>query len=430
VELPFREIWAVDFEFMSDPGDRPFPLCLVARELRTGRLIRQWRDEFGPKPPYPTDRNSLFLAYFASAELGCHLALGWPLPERVLDLYAEFRNKINGWPAPFGYGLPGAMRSHGLDGMAVEDKAAMRALILRGGHNVTERAAILDYCQADVDGLAALLPRMLSSITKSPQGPGRALLRGRFMGAVAKMEHVGIPVDRNMLDRLRQNWAAIKAELVAEIDRDYGVYDGAVFREARFADLLAGRGIPWPRLESGRLDLKDDTFREMARAHPEIAPLRELRHALGELRLTDLAVGHEGRNRVLISPFSSKTGRNQPSNSKYVFGPAVWLRSLIKPDPGRVLVYLDWRQQEVCVRRGAVKGPGPTRSRAIRRRVSLIRESRQAGAVGRNQGKPPERPRPMQGRRTRRELRDGRAGPSPTDRHVHSRRPGTAGTAP
>ena len=29
---------------------------------------------------------------YASAELGCHLALGWPLPDNVLDLYVEFRN--------------------------------------------------------------------------------------------------------------------------------------------------------------------------------------------------------------------------------------------------------------------------------------------------------------------------------------------------
>jgi hypothetical protein len=28
---------------------------------------------------------------------------------------------------------------------------------------------------------------------------------------------------------------------------------------------LANKGIPWPLLESGRLDLSDDTFRQMAK---------------------------------------------------------------------------------------------------------------------------------------------------------------------
>jgi hypothetical protein len=69
----------------------------------------------------------------------------------------------------------------------------------------------------------------------------------------------------------------------------------------------------------------------MAKAHPQVSPMRELRSALSELRLNDLAVGCDGRNRTILSAFRSRTGRNQPSNSKFIFGPSVWLRSLIKP---------------------------------------------------------------------------------------------------
>src|ERR1035437_4713312 len=35
--LPFREIWVVDFEFGSKPGENPEPVCLVAWELKSGR---------------------------------------------------------------------------------------------------------------------------------------------------------------------------------------------------------------------------------------------------------------------------------------------------------------------------------------------------------------------------------------------------------
>ena len=73
-------------------------MCLVAWELKSGRKIQLWRDQFGPTPPYTTDANALFVAYYASAEIGCHLALGWPVPERVLDLFTEFRNHTNGCP--------------------------------------------------------------------------------------------------------------------------------------------------------------------------------------------------------------------------------------------------------------------------------------------------------------------------------------------
>jgi hypothetical protein len=85
----------------------------------------------------------------------------------------------------------------------------------------------------------------------------------------------------------------------------------------------------------------------MARAFPQVSPLRELRSSLAELRLNDLAVGWvDGRNRTILSAFRARSGRNAPSNSKFIFGPSVWLRGLIKPPPSHAVAYVDWRQQE------------------------------------------------------------------------------------
>ena len=36
----FREIWAVDFEYYGNPGDRPSPVCLVACELKNGQKLK------------------------------------------------------------------------------------------------------------------------------------------------------------------------------------------------------------------------------------------------------------------------------------------------------------------------------------------------------------------------------------------------------
>ena len=126
----------------------------------------------------------------------------------------------------------------------------------------------------------------------------------------------------------------------------HGVYDGRSFRADRWARLLVRNDIPWPTLESGQLDLSDDTFREMAKVHPLVSPYRELRSSLSDLRLNDLAVGRDDRNRTILSAFRARTGRNQPSNSKFIFGPSVWLRGLIKPPPGHGVAYIDWSQQE------------------------------------------------------------------------------------
>src|SRR5262249_33579311 len=145
---------------------------------------------------------------------------------------------------------------------------------------------------------------------------------------------------------LRQHWAAIQDKLIQRIDADYGVFDGRTFKHDRFEMWLARVGIPWRRLDNGKLDLSDDAFRQMARIYPAGAPLRELRSSLAELRLNDLAVGHDGRNRWLLSPFGARSSRNTPSNSKFIFGPSVWIRSLIKPPRCMAVAYIDYEQQE------------------------------------------------------------------------------------
>jgi DNA polymerase I len=371
----FTQAWAVDFEFKAEPGERPVPICLVARELHSGRLIRLWRDDMRREPPYPTAPDALFVAYYASAELGCHAALGWPMPARILDLFAEFRCATNGLPTPNGAGLLGALTYHGLDAIGATEKAEMRDLILHGGAwTERERAAILDYCQSDVDALARLLPVMSPSIDLP-----RALVRGRYMAAVARMEHAGVPVDVSMLDRLRGNWDGIKDQLIAAVDADYGVFDGRTLRVERFARWLAKTGIPWPRLPSGQLCLHDDTFRQAARAHPAVAPLRELRVSLAGMRLADLAVGRDERNRTLLSPFRARTGRNQPSNSKFIFGPSAWLRGLIKPPPGHGVAYLDYKQQEFGI--AAALSDDTAMQEAYRSGDPYLAFAKQAGAV-------------------------------------------------
>ena len=222
----------------------------------------------------------MFVAYFDSAEFGCFLALGWPFPERIVDLFCEFRAETNGTMPAHGNGLIGALLHYSLPAMGAEEKAAMRDLILRGGPwDAGERADILAYCEEDVLALARLLPAMLPAITSSSQRLGWALLRGRYMAAVARMEWNGVPIDVSTLERLREFWQVIADQLIEEVDRDFNVYDGRSFRAERFERYLTRNGIPWPRLKSGALALDDDTFRQQAKAYPMIAPLRELRHA-------------------------------------------------------------------------------------------------------------------------------------------------------
>lgn len=348
--LPFSEVWCLDFEFISDPGTNPVPVCLVARDLVSGRVLRLWQDQLGDRLPFRVDESALFVAYYASAEVGCFLELGWPVPARVLDLYAEFRNETNGLSLPAGRGLLGALSYHHLTGITKDEKKSGRDLVMRGGPwSDAERREVLDYCQTDVDALGPLLERMVPHIRKNQRGLGQALLRGRYTVAVARMERTGVPIDTGTLSRLRDGWEGIKADLVQEVDQAYHVYEETTFKAGLFAGWLADRDITWPRLDSGALALDGDTFRDMAKRYPELEPLKELRHSLGQLRLNDLAVGPDGRNRTLLSPFGAATGRNLPSSSRFIFGPSTWIRGLIQPQEGLAVAYLDWSSQEVWI---------------------------------------------------------------------------------
>jgi DNA polymerase-1 len=340
-------VFLIDFEFRPEngrDGNTPEPVCLVVKDFLSGVTSRYWKDDIHSRSsaPFSVGLDALCVAYFASAEMDCFLKLGWQLPENVLDLYVEFRCLTNGITPPNGAGLLGALLYFGLPTIAAQHKDAMRDLTLRGGPwTEQEQIDLLVYCETDVVALELLLPAMMPTLDLP-----RALMRGRYMKAVSHMHATGTPIDTQMQLEIATYWDQIQDALIEEIDASYGVFEGRTFKAKNWADYLQKEGIAWPRLATGRLELTDDTFKQMARIYPKVAPIRELRSALSEMRLSNITVGDDGRNRCLLSPFASKTGRNQPSNSRFIFGPSVWLRGLIKPSEGYCLVYIDYSQQE------------------------------------------------------------------------------------
>jgi hypothetical protein len=270
----------------------------------------------------------------------------------------------------------GALAYYGLNAMEAVEKEAMRELALRGGPwSAEERNALLSYCESDVLALSRLLAAMEPAIDFA-----RAVAcRGRYMKAVARMESAGVPIDTKTLERLSNGWESIQDRLIEEVDHRFGVFDGRTFKADRWEKWVAQNDIAWPRLDSGALALDDDTFREMARSSADVALMRELRHALSRLRLSDLVVGTDGRNRTLLTPFRARTSRNQPSTSRFIFGPATWLRSLIKPELGRAVAYVDWSQQEFGI--AAFLSGDPAMMEAYRSGDPYLAFAKQSGLV-------------------------------------------------
>jgi DNA polymerase I len=351
-DLPFEEIWPWDFEFVSQPGERPDVVCLAAHELRSGRTLRLWRDELGEQPPFSTDDDVLFVSFVANAECACHLALGWPVPANVLDLSPAFRNLTNGRSTPEGKGLLGALRYYLLDTISAKHKDAMQKRVMQGWpFTPVEREKILQYCYDDVDALVRLLPKILAEIDLDVE-----LYHGEFAAVSALMEHYGVPIDMEIFPQLvdKAIWSAVRDNMVPTVDAKYGVYVRSAagewsFNLERFEAYCVREGIVWPRLESGKLNLQRKTFENMSKGRPELEDLRQLRHTRDKMRKIKLAVGADGRNRTVLWPFKSKTSRTQPKAAQWIFSPAVWLRSSIKPGPGMAVAYIDYSSKEFLI---------------------------------------------------------------------------------
>jgi hypothetical protein len=363
--LPYSEIWAVDTEYYPGPGlahggrdgDAITPLSLAAVELRSGRTITLWQDELGLFTPYRLDPDVLFVAYMLTAELGFHRARGWGRPANAIDAYVEFRHLVNDARVKSGdrpkgfYSLAGAARHFKVSEIDLAHKDDMRDRII-AGPPYTERHAIQAYNLDDALKLAEVFKKLVPTIPSWPH----ALFRGEVCWAFSGQEHRGVPLDPASIDRIENHWVDVDLDLVRTVDRQYDVYDivdGVPhFRNERFHNGYRRRhNIPWQRhRESGEYDMRASVFRDMALTYPQLEDLHALRSIRSQMRANaKLAVGGDYRNRTLLGPYGTKTGRCAWSTTKFIFGPSRGLRHAIAPPPGAALIHRDYKQEEVRI---------------------------------------------------------------------------------
>jgi DNA polymerase I len=372
----FEEKWVVDYEFYTSPQNLPVPICYCAYEINSGKAIKKWieggKDK---KPEYSTTDNSLFIAFGASAEMGCHIVLDYPIPLYIVDLYSEFKNITNGRYTAHGHNIIGACFMYGIKDTDAILKKTMRTRIIAGPpYNDDEKEKIMDYCMKDVE----MTIKLFDAMKKDIDFP-RSLYRGRYIHAIAQMENYGIPIDMESLNILKLHWEKVKDKLIQKIDANYRVYEGQVFKMENFYNFLLNNNIPWQLTEKGHLRTDEEFMEDMAKAYPVLKDLVDLKHSLSQFKLNDLSIGSDGRNRVWLNPFGSRTGRNQPSSAGFIFGNSVWLRNLIKPQPGHSISYCDYEQQEIGI--GAKLSGDENLIKAYRSGDPYISFAQMAGAL-------------------------------------------------
>ncbi|MDQ8191573.1 DNA polymerase [Roseibacillus persicicus] len=337
--------YSIDFEFSSRAGENPKPWCVAWHCLETGNEGTLWLGSAPVVSPFPAE--FCMIAHYALAELACFLELGWPLPVGVIDTLAEART-VEGQVVHTGgsWALLAVATRYGIATMSSDHKSEMRELAMGDQVPAERRQDLMEYCLEDVrTGLAVF--RALEPSIHLPE----AWLRGRYLKSLAHVERRGIPIDVDLVERLRKKGPEIREAAWTQARHEY---PGVIADEGSFSSMAwlrwcANVGIPWPRLPSGAPALDSDTFKRMSDRYPSVRTMTYARKFRSQGRTFDFPLGADGRLRCLLSPFGSDTGRNQPSNSRFIFGASAWMRSVIAAPKGKVLAYIDYSSEEVGV---------------------------------------------------------------------------------
>jgi DNA polymerase I len=374
----FGKVYVIDTEYYPQPGlpDGPVvPVALQAYEVRSGSWVSAFFEEPDGAYNNPLDPDALYFTFNAAAEWNCFLSLGWALPYNCIDFYIEFKNEVSGLRPPPQFRqpkIPGKWKSSlldvtqwcGLPVRAVEDKKAMRDVILRGHpYSAEERDKILRYCADDVIDTALVAKALMPRISSLPQ----AIFRSHFMRPAAKIHRAGIPTDFTLYDRFLAHRDELKADMVSQlVGTPMNIYDGVTLKYHKLDALVHSLGLEndWPRPKRKRskkrgecthvhkkraFSTEADAFEAMAVLRPELATLASVVKQMKDLKIFNLALGTDGRSRYSLFPFDAITGRCTPSAARFILAQSSWTRGFIAPPPGWAISYLDYGAAEVLI---------------------------------------------------------------------------------
>jgi DNA polymerase family A len=363
----FRRIIVLDFEYEIEDGGLPDVLCLVAyvldSNLRCLEIIRRWRGEFGPSPPFDIDDDTLVVGYSLWAEMICFLVLGWRFPKHVYDLHTAYLS-VSNILLPYNPDetrikqrkrLSDACKAYGIAGWENIDKPEIAKAIGGGRWREYGQPDVLQYCEEDVRNSVELLRRQLAGHSSYPSINSALVMSWSNYSAktVARIQARGMPIDMALWNLVQENKMAVISALIARFDPSHADDDPIYSPEGEFSSwrlaqwLMSVGTTLWPRLDSGALQLDGDGFRMMYGAHPAIEGLHALRDSLGVIVRARIPIGRDGRKRPSLFPFGTATGRN--AQAKSLFNAHASMRSFMKFPEDKIGLYDDWRTQEVGI---------------------------------------------------------------------------------
>jgi DNA polymerase-1 len=354
-----------EFDAKKGQGERPGPPCCVcAIEVdQDGRVIEhRLSAPYPAKPPWDHGDPFLTVGFALPAEAGSMLNIEWTLPSPAIDLYAEYmvihntemsRGENGKGPGP---SLIKACQRYRVVGMDKAHKEDMRSLAYTKVNHTPEEIALLqDYCIEDCWMTARLFVAMRSYIDLL-----RAPIRGAFMMEIERMRWRGIPIDMETYRRAARRGPIVAAKMRVELNRKLGaeVYYQNVFKSKTMLQLMRRNGIPIPiDPKTGKESCATKLVKSMIETYPILKHFYEDKRMIDAVKNLKLEIGADGRNRCWLNPLSTKTGRNNPSTNRYIFGLPHTMRSFMRPLPGRAIAQADYGAQEIGIAAALSRDP-------------------------------------------------------------------------
>jgi DNA polymerase family A len=359
-EIVCNRVVSIDSEFdaKKGQGEPPGPpVCICAIEIDQDGRETEYRlaAPYPKRPPWERDDPYLAFGFALSAEAGSFLHADWqPFPMPAIDLYAEYmvihntemsRGGDRKRPGPT---LIQACQRYGVAGMDKAYKEDMRALAYTKINHTPEEIALLqDYCIEDNRMVMGLFGAMLPRIDLL-----RAPIRAAFMMEIERIRWAGIPIDMSTYRRVERHAPAAASKMRNELNRKLGadVYFQNVFKRRTMFQVMRRNGIPIPTdPKTGKESCATKLIKSMIETSPLLKEYYEDTRMIKALGGLKLEIGSDGRNRFWFNPFGTKTGRNNPSTNRCIFGLPHTMRSFMKPPPGMAFAQVDVGAEEIGI---------------------------------------------------------------------------------
>jgi len=259
-----------------------------------------------------------------------------------------------------------------------EYKEKMRDYILTKDRAIHEehREDILKYCLEDAQILRELLKKTLAEYDRLNRVLGcdvtmeEILYRGSIGALSGKIENNGYPVSIDEINNFTENCPLMIRHLQNDINRQF---DFPFFKVAKNKYTMNRKmlqhiastdyaHLPWGRSkETGAISFDEESLKKVCskkqdftRGHvvEQLVRFNTFKKSLAGFlpgkdsrKITD-DLGSDSRIRCWINPYGSQTSRFQPPSTSFVPLKSRWVRSMIKPAKGKVILAVDYASEE------------------------------------------------------------------------------------